>query len=376
MDTTLQREFKRLADDIERREKKINELQVQIDAVDIRTQARHVGGGSADGAEALKHKLQNDDGFQRLCRDRKGSAILNLEGSDCRLIQHKTVLLESGVGVGTSGVMPIERLPGIVPEARQQLFLRSLLVSRPTTQLLVDFVRVTTPMGKASPQTEGEEKAQQAVSFESVSEKVKTLACWLPASKQILDDLQDLASFINSSLTYYLALAEELQFLSGDNSGENLHGLIPQAQPFDVSLLGSSWTLIDVLAAAVEQINRKKEIPPTFAVVSHSDWWKIRRTKDSLGRYLLGDPGLIGTPRLWNLDVLPTSNMAEGYFLVGSGLPAAAEIRDRQQAQIEVSTSHSDYFTRNLVAIRVEERLALITKRPDSFVYGSFSTSP
>jgi hypothetical protein len=43
---------------------------------------------------------------------------------------------------------------------------------------------------------------------------------------------------------------------------------------------------------------------------------------------------------------------------------------------VEISTEHADYFVRNLVAVRAEKRLALVTKRPASFVSGSFTTSP
>jgi hypothetical protein len=68
--------------------------------------------------------------------------------------------------------------------------------------------------------------------------------------------------------------------------------------------------------------------------------------------------------------------MAAGTFLVGSGSPAAVEIRDRMSTQIEISTEHSDYFVRNLVAVRAEKRLALLTKRPASLVSGTFTTSP
>ena len=45
---------------------------------------------------------------------------------------------------------------------------------------------------------------------------------------------------------------------------------------------------------------------------------------------------------------------------MGSGSPVAAEIRDRMEMTVEISTEHSDYFTRNLVAIRAEKRLAVI----------------
>ncbi len=40
--------------------------------------------------------------------------------------------------------------------------------------------------------------------------------------------------------------------------------------------------------------------------------------------------------------------------------------------QVEVSTEHQDFFVKNLVAIRAEKRLALVVKRPGSYVAGSF----
>ena len=77
--------------------------------------------------------------------------------------------------------------------------------------------------------------------------------------------------------------------MSGDNTGENLHGLIPQAAAFSSALLPSAakgWTKIDVIATAIRQINAAKEIDPTFAVVNTNDWWDIALTKDNYGRYL------------------------------------------------------------------------------------------
>jgi HK97 family phage major capsid protein len=68
--------------------------------------------------------------------------------------------------------------------------------------------------------------------------------------------------------------------------------------------------------------------------------------------------------------------MVSGQFLVGTGNPIACEIRDRMEMQVEISTEHASYFTSNLVAIRAEKRVAIIVKRPASFVSGSFTTSP
>jgi len=351
-------------------------LQQQVDALDVKLAGRHVAGPETP---EFAEQLKSNEGFQRLVHDRRGRAIITLTGKDAAaMLQRKTTLTETGQGFQSTGVMAIDRIAGITPEARQTLTVRDALTARPTTMAVVDFVKVTTPMTIASPVAEASVKPENAVSFASSSEKIKTIATWVPATKQILDDFTELASFLENSLTFYVNLEEELQLLSGDNTGENLHGLIPQASAFNTALLSApaGWNRIDVVGHAIEQLTTAKEIPPSFIVLHPTDWWKIRLTKDSFGRYLIGDPQTTANTNLFDLQVIPTTSIAQGTFLVGSGNPAAAEIRDRMELQFEVSTEHSDYFVRNLVACRAEKRLALIVKRAASFLTGTFTTSP
>jgi HK97 family phage major capsid protein len=158
--------------------------------------------------------------------------------------------------------------------------------------------------------------------------------------------------------------------LAGDGTGSHLHGIIPQAASFNTALLPTSpgWQRIDVIGAAIQQIDEAKEIPPTLVVLNNRDWWNIRRTKDSFGRYSLGDPSSPESRRIWDLDVVPTQNISSGTFLVGSGDIAACEIRDRMDTTISISTEHSDFFTKNLVAVLCEARLAiLVLKEGRSF---------
>jgi len=74
--------------------------------------------------------------------------------------------------------------------------------------------------------------------------------------------------------------------------------------------------------------------------------------------------------------VIPTVSIANGTFLMGSGRPEASEIRDRMETIVEISTSHSDFFVRNLLMLRAERREALVVKRPLSYLTGSFTQSP
>jgi HK97 family phage major capsid protein len=367
----------------------ITKLQTQVDALDVKLAQKHVS-DQGQGPTLVKSFRENES-IQRLLKDRSGKAVIQIKGSEiAELMERKTIIsgITSGsagtdtlnpVGVATTGVLQIDRIPGITPEARQTLKIRDLLNARPTTMQVVDFVKVSNPMAIASPVAEASVKPENSLTFTSVSEKVRLLATWIPATRQVLDDFTELMSFIMSTMPYYVNLEEELQLLSGDNTGENLHGLIPQAAAFSTGLLPSAahgWNKIDVIATAIKQINQSKEIEPTFAVMHTNDWWDIRLTKDGFGRYILGDPQIAVRPNIFGLDVVPTTSIAAGTFLVGSGSPVAAEIRDRMDMQIEVSTEHSDYFTRNLVAIRAEKRLALVTKRTASFVSGTFTTSP
>jgi HK97 family phage major capsid protein len=370
------KEQKALGSVLEKTQTKITALQAQADAIDVRLAERKAAEVPQAGVLEL---LQSNESVNRMMKDRSGRAVITLEGKHVReLLGRKTTITSGAVGTATSGILQIDRTPGITLEPRQLLTVRDLLSARPTTMQVVDFVKVNTPMAPASPQVEASAKAENAVTFSSVSEKIRTIATWIPASKQILDDFAELMGFINSTLPYYVNLAEELQLLSGDNTSENLHGLITQAAAFNTGLLSTTngWNKIDIVGRAIQQISSSKELDPTFVVLHPNDWWEMRLTKDSFGRYILGDPQTNVRPSLFGLDVVYTTSIANTTFLVGSGNPIASEIRDRMEMQVEISTEHQDFFTKNLVAVRGEKRVALLVKRPNSYIAGTFTTSP
>jgi HK97 family phage major capsid protein len=354
----------------------ITKLQQQVDAIDVKMATRHIADSQAP---PLMEQLKSNEDVSRLLRDKKGTAIINLDAkTTSTILQTKTTLTEAGQGFQTTGVMQIDRIPGITPEARQVLTVRDVLTARPTMLPVVDFVKVSSPLSIASPVPEASTKPENALQFTSSSEKIRLIATWLPATRQILDDLTELNGYIMSSLPYYCNLCEEEQLLAGDNTGENLHGFLVQASTFNTALLSPSagWNRIDIVGRVIEQITTAKEIQPSFIILHPTDWWSMRLQKDGFGRYILGDPQSMVRPNIFGLSAVSTTSIAPGTFLVGSGDPVASEIRDRMEMQVEISTSHADFFVLNQVAIRAEKRLALVVKRPASFIQGTFSQSP
>jgi HK97 family phage major capsid protein len=344
----------------------VENIQKQIDALDLKLAEKAVGTPDKSLADELK---ENED-IARLLRNRKGSAAITLKARD---FATKTTISGTAVGAQTTGVLQIDRIPGITEEARQALTIRDVLYARPTQLALVDFVKVGTKPSAGSMTAEGNAITENAVTFTAASEKVRTIATFIPATRQILDDFSELAGYITSSLPYYVNLEEELQLLSGDNTGENLHGLITQATAFDNDLRVANDTKIDTIGRALSQIASAKELDPTFIALNTADWWNIRLTKDGYGRYLLGDPQTNVVPSLFGVRVVPTTSVTADNFLVGTGVAPAAEIRDRMDMTVEISTEHADYFAKNLVAIRAEKRMALVVKRTGAFVTGTFT---
>ena len=98
------------------------------------------------------------------------------------------------------------------------------------------------------------------------------------------------------------------------------------------------------------------------------DWARIELTKDGQGKYIIGQPQGSITPTLWNLPVVQTQAIAEDKFLTGA-FKMAAQVFDLWQARVEVGFENDD-FTKNLVTILGEERLALAVYRPEAFIYG------
>jgi HK97 family phage major capsid protein len=116
------------------------------------------------------------------------------------------------------------------------------------------------------------------------------------------------------------------------------------------------------------------ELEATGHVLNPRDWAEIELLKDTTGRYIIGDPKADGVKRLWGLPVVDTTAMTAGNFLTGA-FQMGAQIFDREDANVAISTEDANNFRQNLVTILAEERLGLAVYRPEAFIKGTFSTA-
>lgn len=206
-------------------------------------------------------------------------------------------------------------------------------------------------------------KPESDMVYSKTSTNVRTIAHWVPATRRALADAGQLRMYIDQFLRYGLDEELEDQILVGDGAGENFTGVMnttgTQTQAFDTDMLIT-------LRRARTKVRIGGRATPTAYVLNPLDWEDIDLLKDNEGRYYWGGPSMLGMPRLWGLPVVESEGMTEGFSVCADWRRGV--LLDRQQAEILVSDSHSDFFVRNLVAILAELRAAFFIVRPAAFV--------
>jgi HK97 family phage major capsid protein len=345
---------------------KMNTLGEQVAQIEQRL--AEGGGNQDDERKSIGQQLVESDGFKSFQASNfsksTGRADLKIKAT----LTSATTNADGSVGDGVQNT----RLPGILPLPQRRLVVRDLITPGRMDGSTLEYVKETGFNNNAGMVAEGAAKPGSDLKLDLVTTSAKVIAHWIKASKQILDDVAQLRSMIDERLLFGLAYKEEGQLLNGDGTGQNLLGIIPQATTYTPPISLADLNIIDVLRLAMLQA-ALAEYPATGHVMHPTDWASIETLKDSQGRYIIGNPQGQLTPTLWRLPVVETQAIAVRKFLTGA-FKLGAQLFDRWDARVEVGYENDD-FTKNLVTILGEERLALAVFRPEAFIYGDFDVA-
>ena len=341
----------------------INEMKSRLDDVEQK-QARR--GAEDEPAQPLGKQLFDSESFKQFAQN-------PTKGNRAALHIKETITSATTNAAGSAGALvQTQRLDGITEPPDQKLRVRDLLMAGTTDSNAIEYVKETGfTNGAAAQAGEGAKKAQSDIKFSTETVPVRTLAHFVKASRQILDDASMLSSYINGRLMYGLKLVEDRQLLNGDGENGNIKGIIPQATAFADKAAMAKYTIIDQIRLAVLQAYLA-EYPASGLVLNPIDWAKIELEKDADNRHIIGIPQGTANRTLWGLPVVETTAMQTGKFLTGA-FNLGAQIFDRQLSSIAVATENEDDFVRNLVTVLCEERLALAVYRPEAFIYGDLA---
>lgn len=279
-------------------------------------------------------------------------------------------------------LVPEMRVPGIVHEPNRILRIRDILNVGRTSSNTIYIAKENVYTNNAGPQIGGSPEARENVTkptsditFTSTTVPVETLAHLFNVSKQVLDDSPMLASYINTRGMYGLKLEEDDQLLNGTNANGNLNGLWTAKTAYAATQSPTIVTNnLDLIRDAMTQLQVANYLP-TAIILNPIDWAEIELMKVNAGtddRYIYGDPGSRLGASLWGLPVVVTNTMTAGRFLV-IDQNQLGMLWDRADATIALSEHHDTNFAKNMVTVRIEERLALAIERASAIVGGTLS---
>ena len=341
------------------------ELQARLQAAEQLVAKMEQGGGRDDAPMSLGRQFVTGENFKAFAGQTSPRGRVDMT------VNAAITSLTTDTAGAAGDLVEKTRLPGVVALPQRRMTVRDLIAPGQMDGSTLEYVKETGFTNNAGMVSETVKKPESTLKFDLVTTSARVIAHYMKASRQILSDASQLASIIDNRLRYGLAYKEEQQLLTGDGTGQNLLGIIPQATafsaPFDPA---GTETVIDSLRLALLQ-SELAEFASTGIVLNPTDWARIELLKDTTGRYIIGNPQGTLAPTLWGRPVVATQAIKVDKFLCGA-FQQGAQVFDRWQARVEVATENEDDFVKNMVTILAEERLALAVYRPEAFVYGDF----
>lgn len=220
---------------------------------------------------------------------------------------------------------------------------------------------------------EGAKKAQVHIPNTPVTVALLKIAGFIKETDELLADGAFLDSAIRGRLSYEFDKAVEAYIINALTGTSGVQ-------------TGAATISFDNLLKAKQAVRTNTGYAADNIMINPADFETLMLAKDSNNQYLLGGPAYgsygngaynAGTPRIWGLNVIESAAVPEGQAIVGAFKAGASLVTKAGEGKrVEVTNSDQDDFVKNMVTLRIEERMVLAVRVPAAFVLvGSASSS-
>ena len=244
-----------------------------------------------------------------------------------------------------------------------KLGVRSLFGKETISGNALTYYVLGTVEGTVQGTNEAAKKNQIHIPYTEKTAALSKITAFFKETDELLSDAKFLESAIRNRGIYEFDKAIE-SYLVTTLAGTSGVGVYGNAVNFD-NILGAKQSII----ADTGYI-------PDAMLINPSDWATLLQAKDSNLQYLLGGPGFgsygngnyYANPKVWGLTVVESAAVTEGSVIVGAFKPGASVVTQAGSGQrVEVSNSDQDDFVKNMVTVRIEERLVEAVRVPGAF---------
>lgn len=352
---------------------KYNELQgvqqKQLDALETEIKRIKSSGGPSNSHKSIDQVISESlEGSEdrKNYKERKKGFIIDLS-------QKAVGNFGSSANLTGSYFVPAAVVPNVLLKPFEPVHARDVMTVGQTNSNIIRYIVDNGGEGAFTTVAEGATKPQVDRDLEIKDTPVRKIAAYNRVPEEMIDDIPYLTTFITQFMMEELKVVEDAQILYGDNTGQNLNGINPQATAYAAGMVIATPNNYDVIVSAKNQIRLQKLASPSAIFLHPTDFTVLKLTKATTGEYLFkelaaGYSTIDGTP------VVQTTAVTSGAFIVGD-FKRGAGLFDRMQANVRFYDQDQDNAIKNLITIVVEERLALAVYRPLAFVKGTFAAA-
>jgi HK97 family phage major capsid protein len=316
-----------------------------------------VKGFNATLADAIE---QNGDSLAKLARgEQKRSSFI----MDTKAVGNMTEAVNLTGDITRQYANQVYALPS------RKVHMRSLLPIGSLSQGLFTFPYESGGEGAPAAQTQGSSKEQVDFDITMKDAAAQYIAGYVRISRQMLDDIPAMTSFLQSRLLEKYLVAEDAQILSGNGTAPNLQGILPVA----TAATGAATVDVEQLVQAIAQLETSN-YSATGILVNPTDWAAIMNTKNTNAAYSLPASTVVttdGSVSIAGIPLYKSTAIAVDKFVVGDW-SMGAQIMQNQGISVQFSEFDADNFTKNMITVRVEARIALPIYYAGAFIYGDF----
>ena len=352
---------------VEAGEKSANDLNAAIENV----KAIQANIEACDEAEALFKKLtvkenpvDNEEQPAKSLGELAAKAISGLDLKHDRFI--KTVSLKTAAPMVTpSSIVPaITTYDTNIVTNKRALVVRGLFgAERIQGAGLKFFVESSDIEGSITKTTEAQQKPFMSFGDpEAKYVELDTVPVYTKFTKQMAEDAPFMVDYIDGRLMYQHQLAVENKLVT-DLSNTSGIGTASALTP-------------EGIFKAIMSVQSNSGFDADAILINPADYQNIRLRKDANNQYYgggfiygpYGNGAVVEQPALWGVRTIPTPAVSQGTCIVGAFALGASVLSNESGLTVSMANQNEDDFVKNLIAVLIEERLALAVRRPSAFV--------
>jgi HK97 family phage major capsid protein len=198
------------------------------------------------------------------------------------------------------------------------------------------------------------------------SKPVQKLGVFVPVTDEQLEDEASAGPYLRNRLTQQIQRKLDAQVLLGSGTGtptqllgtENVSGIQTQAKGTD--------TIPDAAFKLFTLIRSDGFAEPSVGFINPTKWQGVVLERTADGLYIWGHPSQSGPTTLWGVPIVQTTAHTSTKLIAGD-YATYSMLFMRRGMDVQISNSHSTFFTSGLQAIRADIRAVMVHFRVKAF---------